>query len=128
MISVQNHRHAVQGGDLVHMLRSGDGSSNRGSVVGVVDRLSADELSASLGESDHDGSSVFGSGLHTCVDGVGSDDVDSGDGVSILLGVLEKIFESLTSHNPGLDRSRELGKSLLNNAPNEQSENKKCIT
>ena len=43
VISVKNHRHAIQLGDLVHVFGSGDGASDRYLVIGVVNRLSGDD-------------------------------------------------------------------------------------
>mmetsp|Transcript_26770 Transcript_26770/g.56048 ORF Transcript_26770/g.56048 Transcript_26770/m.56048 type:complete len:442 (+) Transcript_26770:87-1412(+) len=112
MVSVQNDGHTVKFGDLTHVKGSGDGSSNGGLIVGVVSGLSGNELTTSLGESDHDGSSVLGGGFHTGVDGVGSNNVDSGNGVSLGLGISQKIDKSSSSDNTRLDGSRKLGESL----------------
>jgi hypothetical protein len=112
MISVKNDGNSVKLGNLVDVLGSSDGSSNGGRVSLVGERLSGNELSTTLGEGDHDGSSVLGGGFHTGVDGVGSYDVDSGDGVSLFLGGIEKVGEGLSGDNTWLDGGRELGESL----------------
>jgi hypothetical protein len=112
MVRVKDHRHTVKLGNLVYMLGTGDATSNRSLVVGVVKGLSGNELSASLGKGNHDGSSILGSSLHARIDGVGSDNVDSWDGISVLLGVVEEVDEGLASNDAGLDRSRELSESL----------------
>ena len=80
-------------------------------VVGVVGGLSGNELTATLGEGDHDGSSVLFSGFHAGVDGVGSDNVDSWDGKSVLLGVVKKVIEGLPVTTPGLTEAGSLEKA-----------------
>jgi hypothetical protein len=112
MISVKNYWNTVQLGNLVYVLGTCDASSDGGHVVGVVDRLSGNELSTSLGEGNHDWPSILGGSLHARIDRVGADNVDSGDSISVLLGVVKKVDKSLTSDNTGLDRSRELSESL----------------
>jgi len=92
---------------------AGDGAGDGGLVVVVVEGLAGDELSATLGEGDHDGTAVLHGGLHAGVDGVGADDIDSGDGVALLLGGIEKVDEGLTGHDTGLDGGGKLGKGLF---------------
>ena len=113
MVGVEDDGDAVEGGDLVDVLGGGDGTGDGGAVVGVVEGLTGDELSATLGEGDHDGTAVLGGGLHAGVDGVGADDVDSGDGVALLLGGIEKVDEGRAGHNTGLDGSGKLGEGLF---------------
>jgi hypothetical protein len=113
VIGVENNGDAVELGNLVNVLGTSDGSGNGGLVLTVGERLSSNELSTSLREGDHDGASVLGSGLHTGVDGVGSNNVDSGDGIALGLSGIEKVNESLSSDNSGLDGSRKLGKGLM---------------
>ena len=112
VVSVKNNRDAVELGNFTDVLGSGNASSDGGIVVVVRKGLSGDELTSTLGESDHDRTSVLGGGFHTGVDGVASYNVDSRDGVTLFLGVLEKVNKSLTGDNTRLDRSRQLGESL----------------
>lgn len=129
VISVEDNRDVVQFGDLTDVKGSGNASSNGGSIVSVVGGFSGNELTSSLGESDHDGSSVLGSGFHTGIDGVGSDDVDSWDGISLGLGIVQKINQSGSSDNTRLDGSRKLGEGLKmiesNDIKRQQAEIKK---
>ena len=113
MVGVEDDGDAVEGGDLTDVLGGGDGTGDGGKVVGVVEGLTGDELSATLGEGDHDGTAVLGGGLHAGVDGVGSNDVDSGDGVALLLGGIEKVDEGITGHDTGLDGGGKLGEGLF---------------
>ena len=112
VISVENDRDSVKLGNLTDMLGSSDAPSDGSGIIGVISGLSGNELTSSLGESDHDGTSVLGGGFHTGVDGVGSYNVNSGDGISLLLSVLQKILKSLSSDNTRLDSGRKLGESL----------------
>jgi len=112
MVGVEDDGDAVEGGDLTDVLGGGDGTGDGGNVVGVVEGLAGDELSATLGEGDHDGTAVLGGGLHAGVDGVGSNDIDSGDGVALLLGGIEKVDEGITGHDTGLDGGGKLGEGL----------------
>lgn len=113
MVRVEDDGNSVQFGDFMHVLGSSDTSSNGGLVVRVVDGLSSHELTSTLGEGHHDGSLVKHCSFHASVDGVCSHDVYSGHGKSNLLGVVQQIDEGLSGHDTGLDRSRELGKSLV---------------
>ena len=113
VVRVQYNRDSVQLGDFTDMLGTSNASSNGGVVVFVGERLSSNELTATLGEGDHDGSTVLGSGFHTRIDRVGSNNVDSWNGPASLLGSSEKVDKSLTSDNTRLDRSGELGEGLL---------------
>ena len=81
-------------------------------IIGVVSGLSGDELTSSFGESDHDGTSVLGSGFHTGVDRVGTNNVDSWDGKSGFLGVVKKVDKGLSGDNTRLNRCGKLGESL----------------
>jgi len=113
VISVKNNGDAVKLGNLVNMLGSSDGSGN-GCLVGIiVDSLSSNELSTSLGESHHNGTSVLSSSFHTGVDRVSSNNVNSRDGISLLLGGIEEINKSISSDNTRLDRGRKLGECLF---------------
>lgn len=113
MVGVENDRDPVKSSDLSNVKSSGNGSSDRGLVVAVVSGLSGDELSSSLGESHHDGSAVLLGSFHAGIDGVGSNNVDSGDGETGLLSVVKEIDEGLSSDDAGLDRSWELGEDDL---------------
>ena len=113
MVSVENDGNSVKGSDLTDVLGSGNASSDGGIVVIVGKGFSGNELTTSLGESDHDGSSVLGGGFHTGVNGVGSNNVDSWDGETGLLGVFEKVDKGLSSDDTRLDRGGKLGESLL---------------
>jgi hypothetical protein len=112
MVGVKNDGDVVKLGDLTDVLGSSDAPSNAGGVVGVVGGLSGNELTTSLGESDHDGASVNLGGLHAGIDGVGSNNIDSGDSETLLLGVCKKVNKSLSGYNTGIDRGRKLGESL----------------
>lgn len=112
VVGVKDDGDAVEGGDLTDVLGSGNGSGNGCRIVVVVKGLSGNELSATLGESDHDGSSVVLGGLHAGVDRVSTDDVDAGDGPLLLLRGVEEIDEGLTGNDTGLDGGREVGESL----------------
>ena len=112
VVGVKDDGDAVEGGDLTDVLGSGNGSGNGCRIVVVVKGLSGNELSATLGESDHDGSSVVLGGLHAGVDRVSTDDVDAGDGPLLILRGVEEIDEGLTGNDTGLDGGREVGESL----------------
>jgi hypothetical protein len=112
MVSVKNDRDSVECGNFVHVLGGRDASCNGSLVVGVVSCLSGNELTASLGECDHDGTSVLLGGFHARVDGIGSDNIDSGNGKSLLLGVVKKVNKRLSGDNTRLDRRRQLCESL----------------
>ena len=64
--------------------------------------------------SDRPAFTVLGGGLHTGIDGVGSNNVNSWDGKSFLLGVLKQVDESRTSHDTRLHRGGKLSESLSN--------------
>ena len=113
MIGVKDNGHIVELGDFSHMLGSGDATSNGRRVILVTEGFSSNELTSTLGEGYHDGTSILGSSLHAGIDGVGTDNVDTWNGESLLLGMLEKINEGLTGHNTRLDGSRELGEGLI---------------
>lgn len=96
----------------MHVFGTGNGSSNGGLVILVVNGLTADKLSTSLGECNHDGPAVFGSGFHARIDGVGSDNVHSWDGVALRLGVVEEVGEGLSGNNSRLDGGGKLSECL----------------
>jgi hypothetical protein len=112
MVGVKNDGDVVKLGDLTDVLGSSDAPSNAGGVVGVVGGLSGNELTSSLGESDHDGASVNLGGLHAGIDRVGSNNIDSRDSETRRLGVVEKVNKSLSGYNTSIDRGRKLGESL----------------
>jgi hypothetical protein len=112
VISVKNNWNTVKLGNLTYVHGASDTSCDGSSIICVVGRLSSDKLTSSLGESYHDWSTVFGSGFHTCVDGVRSNDVNSWDSVSLLLSVIKKILEGLSSNNTRLYGCWELGECL----------------
>ena len=112
VVRVEDDGDIVQGSDLAHVLGGRNGSGNGGLVGSVVGRLSGNELTSSLGESYHDGSAVLLRGFHAGIDRVSSDDVDSGDCESDLLGVVQKINQRLSGHDTRLNGSGELGESL----------------
>jgi len=58
VICVKDDGNTVECGNLVDVFGTRDGSGNGGLVSVVVDGLTADELSATLGEGDHDGTAV----------------------------------------------------------------------
>jgi hypothetical protein len=113
VISVKNDGDTVKLGNLMNVLGSSDRSGNGGLVGIVLEGLTSNELPTSLREGNHNGASVFSSGFHTGVDRVGSNDVDSGDGISLCLSVVEKVNKSLSSDDSGLDGSGELSESLV---------------
>lgn len=115
MIGVENDRDSVKSGDFVNMLGSRNTSGNGSLVIGVVSGLSGNEGTASLGEGDDDRSTVLLGGLHAGIDGGSSNNVDSRNGESNLLGVVEKVDKGLSGDNTRLDGSRQLGESLKNN-------------
>jgi len=112
MVGVENDRDSVKCGDFVDVLGGRDASSDGGGIIGVISGLSGNEETSSLGESDNDGSTVLLGGFHARVDGGSSDNIDSGDGESNVLGVVEKVNEGLSGDNTRLDGSRKLGESL----------------
>ena len=97
----------------MNVLGTSNSSSNGGNIVGVVYRLTSDELSTSLGEGNHDGTTILGCSLHTGVDRVGSNNVDSGDGISLLLSIIEEVSEGSSRNNTRLDGSWKLCKCLF---------------
>ena len=109
VISVQNNGDSVKLSNLTNVEGTSNTSSDGGGIVGVVGGLSGNELSATLGEGDHDGASVLLGGFHAGVDGAGSNDVDSWDGISVLLGVAEEVLKSLSSDDTRLDRGGKRG-------------------
>ena len=112
MVGVKNDGDVVKLGNLTDVLGSSNASSNAGGIIGVVGGLSGNELTSSLGESDHDGASVNLGGFHTGIDRVGSNNIDSGDSETLLLGVVKKVNKSRSGDNTRLDRGRKLGESL----------------
>jgi hypothetical protein len=112
MVGVENDRDSVKCGDFVDVLGGRDASSDGSGVVGVISGLSGNEETTSLGEGDDDGTTVNLGGFHAGIDGGSSDNINSGDGESNLLGVVEKVDEGLSGDNTGLDGSRKLGESL----------------
>ena len=115
MVSVEDDRNSVKVSNFVDVLGGGNASGNGGLVVFIISGLSGHELTTSLGEGDDDGTTVLLGGLHAGVDGGSSNNVDSGDGESSLLGVVEKVDKGLSGDNTRLDGSRQLGESLKNN-------------
>lgn len=112
MVGMENNRDAIKGGNLAHVLGTSNTSSDGCPVVGVVNSLSGNELPAALGEGDHDGSTILSSSLDTGIDRVSSNNVDSRDGESDLLGSIKEIKKGRSRDNTGLNRGRELGESL----------------
>ena len=112
VVCVENDRNSVESSDLTHMKGSSNRSSNGCLIVSVVGLLSGNELSSSLGEGDHNGTSVFSGGFHAGIDRVGSNNIDSWNGEAFLLGVVEKVDKRLSCDDTWLDRSRELLESL----------------
>ena len=112
VISVEDDRDSVKGGNFVDVLGGSDASGNGSFVVGVISGLSGNEVATSLGESDNDWTTVFLGGFHACIDGRCSNNVDSGNGESFFLGVIEKIDEGLSGDNTRLDGGRQLSEGL----------------
>jgi len=112
MVSVKDNWDTVQGGNLAYVLGGSDASSDRSRVVLVLQRLSGDELSTSLGESYHNGASVLRSGFHAGVDGVATDDIHTGDGITAFFGGGEEVGKGLSRNDTRFDRSRKLGEGL----------------
>jgi len=112
MVGVEDDRDSVKSSDFVDVLCGGNSSGDGCGIIGIIGGLSGDEETTSLGEGDNDGSSVNLGGFHAGVDGGSSNNIDSWDGESGRLGVIEKVNEGLSGDNTRLDRSRELGESL----------------
>merc|ERR1719203_353405 len=112
VIRVENDGNTVERGNLVDVFGTGDGSRNGGLIGVVVDGLTGDELSTALGEGNHDGTSVGGSSFHARVDGVGTYNVDSGDGVSLFLGGIEEVCKGRAGDNTRLDGGGKLSERL----------------
>jgi hypothetical protein len=112
VIGVENDRNSVKSGNFVDVLGGSDTSSDGSLVIGVVGGLSGNEETTSLGEGDDDGTTIFLGGFHAGIDGRSSNNVDSGDGETNLLGVIKKVNEGLSGDNTRLHRSRQFGKSL----------------
>jgi len=112
MVGVENDGNTVEFSDLVDVLGGSDASGNGSFVVGVISGLSGNEVATSLGESDNDWTTVFLGGFHACIDGRCSNNVDSGNGESFFLGVIEKIDEGLSGDNTRLDGGRQLSEGL----------------
>jgi hypothetical protein len=113
MVCVENNRNTVKSSDLTNVKGSSNGPGNGCLVVTVVCFLTGDELSSSLGKGDHDGSTVLGSGLHAGIDRVGSNNVNSWNGETLFLGMIEEVDECLSSDDTRLDRGRKLGEDNL---------------
>ena len=112
MVGVKHNGDTVKVGDLANVLGSGDASGDGGRVVLVRKGLSGNELSTSLGESHHDGTSVLHSGFHTGVDGVGTNNIDTRDGIALFLGGSKEVRKGLSRNDTRLDRSRKLFEGL----------------
>ena len=115
MISVEDDRDSVKGSNFVDVLGGSNASGDGSLVIGVISGLSGDEETTSLGEGDDDRSSVLLGGFHAGVDGGSSNNVDSRDGESNFLSVVEKVDKSLSGDNTRLDGSRQLRESLKKN-------------
>lgn len=112
VVGVKDDRDSVKSSNFMNVLGGSNDSGEAGRVISVVCGLSGNELTSSLGESHHNGPLVLFSGLHTGIDGVGSDNIDSWDGETSFLRGIEKINKSLTSDNTRLDGSWQLFECL----------------
>mmetsp|Transcript_24332 Transcript_24332/g.75114 ORF Transcript_24332/g.75114 Transcript_24332/m.75114 type:complete len:425 (-) Transcript_24332:155-1429(-) len=109
VVRVQNHRHSVQLGQLSHLQRARHAPRHRRLVHQVPrrHRLPRHELPAATAELDDHGSAELGGGLEARVDAAGGDGVDGGDGEAGVLGVREKIHQSLSGDDPRLHCGRQ---------------------
>mmetsp|Transcript_10117 Transcript_10117/g.33287 ORF Transcript_10117/g.33287 Transcript_10117/m.33287 type:complete len:526 (-) Transcript_10117:16-1593(-) len=109
VVCVQDHRHAVFGGERAHVVSARHRPSDGRVKVGVVEALASVELRASRRELDDDWRVRLARRLEASVDGRGRDAVDRRDGVPILLCVLQQVDERLARHDARVDRGREVG-------------------
>jgi len=101
VIGVEDDGNAVVGGDGADVKGEGDGSGGAG--VLVFDGLSGHELGASVGNLDHDRGVEFGSGFHGGVGGGRTGAVEGGDGIAVILGVLQELGNIVASDNTNGD-------------------------
>jgi hypothetical protein len=73
-----------------------DGTGDGGALIFVVDALAAEVGRATLGELEDDGSLCVLCGFQSSDDSGGRGDVDGGNGVVVLLGVLEELCRILS--------------------------------
>mmetsp|Transcript_20053 Transcript_20053/g.33164 ORF Transcript_20053/g.33164 Transcript_20053/m.33164 type:complete len:312 (+) Transcript_20053:308-1243(+) len=97
VIGVEDDGDAVVGGHLANVEGHGDGTS--GSSVGVLRGLASEIAPAAVGDLDHDGAVRLLTSLHDGIAGGGGGAVEGGDGISIVLGVLQKLEEVVSGDN-----------------------------
>lgn len=81
---------------------SSDSTGNGGSLVLVVDALAGEESGTTLRGLEDDGAVLVAGSLEGCDDGGARGHVDGGDGVVVLLCVLEQLENIVTSDDTGL--------------------------
>ena len=96
VIGVEDYWDAVGWSDCADVVGGRHGSGDGGGLVLVVDALAAEVGSATLGELQDDGSLCILCGFESGDDGGRGGDVDGGDGVVVLLGVLEELCSMLS--------------------------------
>mmetsp|Transcript_15328 Transcript_15328/g.28928 ORF Transcript_15328/g.28928 Transcript_15328/m.28928 type:complete len:306 (+) Transcript_15328:496-1413(+) len=113
VISVEDHRNAVELGDLAHMEGTSHSAGDAGSIISVVRGLTCNELATTTGEGDHDGSTSLLGCLHASIHRAAAHHVDSWNGELVLLGIVQQVHQSLASDNARLHGRWHLGESLL---------------
>mmetsp|Transcript_23561 Transcript_23561/g.33139 ORF Transcript_23561/g.33139 Transcript_23561/m.33139 type:complete len:207 (+) Transcript_23561:642-1262(+) len=89
MIGVQNHWHAILLCYCAHVIGTTDGTSNGSMEIRVVQTFPCIELRSTRRELNHDGRIHLPCCLNTGIDGRGTHAVHGGNGITILLGMIQ---------------------------------------
>ena len=100
--NIQHDRNAVGGSNGTDVVGSRDSTSNGSRLVLVVYALTGKESGATLGGLEDDGAVLVASSLEGGNNGRAGGDVDGGDGIAVLLCVLEQLENIVTSDDTGL--------------------------
>lgn len=99
---LQNDGNAVGGGDGTDVVSSRNSTGDGGGLVLVVYTLAGEESGTTLRGLEDDGALLIASSLEGCNDSRAGGDVDGGNGVAVLLCVLEELEDIVTSDDTGL--------------------------
>ena len=109
VVCVQDHRHAVFGGERAHVVSARHRPSDGRVKVGVVEALARIKLSAARRELNHHRSLGRRCRLEAGVDGGGRDAVNGRNGVAPPFCVLKQVYHRLTGEHARLHRRRQAG-------------------
>lgn len=96
MVSVENDGNTVDGSNGADIVGSSNGAGDAGFLAVIGDALAGKEGGTALARLQDDRTLVIASGLQSSDDGRGRGHVDRGDGVVVVLGVLEKLQNVVT--------------------------------